>query len=80
MGYDAYSIKKLNRQGHNLERDDDSMVNYARENGMILVTQDKKCGKNCKAAGIPCILLDDDDLFKVILMKLAEYCNPAEKD
>ena len=44
-----------------------------RENGMVLVTKDKRCGRDCKAAGIECILLDDEELFKILPKKIVEY-------
>ena len=40
------SVKKLRTQGHMLG-DDNSVINYARENGMMLVTRDNKSGSNC---------------------------------
>ena len=44
-----------------------------RENGMVLVTKDKRCGRDCKAAGIECILLDDEELLKILPKKIVEY-------
>ena len=76
LGYDAYSVKKLRAQGHTLG-DDNSVINYARENGMILVTRDNKSGSDCKKAGIPCILLDSDELFRLVREKLCEYDSPT---
>ena len=76
LGYDAYSVKKLRAQGHTLG-DDNSVINYARENGMILVTRDNKSGSDCKKAGIPCILLDSDELFRLVREKLGEYGSPT---
>ena len=77
LGYDAYSVKKLRAQGHTLG-DDNSVISYARENGMILVTRDNKSGSNCKKAGIPCILLDNDELFRLVREKLGEYGSPTD--
>ena len=37
IGYDAYSVKKLRTEGKKLHADY-SVINYARENDMILVT------------------------------------------
>ena len=43
LGYDAYSVKKLRMEGHKLATDY-SVINYAKENGMILVTRDTESG------------------------------------
>ena len=40
---------------------------------MVLVTKDKRCGRDCKAAGIECILLDDEELPKIFPKKIVEY-------
>lgn len=79
MGYDVASVKDLDRRGHKLEGDDRLMIEYAREHGMILITKDQRCGRNCEAVGIRCILLGDDQLFQILLAKLAEYGDPAGK-
>ena len=71
MGHDAYSVKKLERQGHKLERDDCSVIDYARAGGMILVTKDQRCANNCKTLGIQCVLLDDDHLFSALLIEIS---------
>ena len=77
LGYDAYSVKKLRAQGHKLGNDN-SVISYARENGMILVTRDNKSGSDCKKANIPCILLDSDELFRLVREKLGEYGSPTD--
>ena len=38
LGYDAYSIKKLRAEGKKLHTDY-SVINYAKENNMILITR-----------------------------------------
>ena len=68
MGYDAHSVKKI-KDEHGLN-DDNSMIGYARENGMILITMDTRCGRNCEAVGVQCILLDDTKIFKMCLAEL----------
>ena len=40
---------------------------------MVLVTKDKRCGRDCKTAGIECILLDDEELLKILSKRIAEY-------
>jgi len=72
MGYDAYSVKKLRVDGLKLHADY-SVINYARENNMILVTRDTESGVACDENDIPCILLDSDEIFKLVLEKLKNF-------
>ena len=72
MGYDAYSVKKLRVDGLKLHADY-SVINYARENNMILVTRDTESGVACDENDIPCILLDRDEIFKLVLEKLKNF-------
>ena len=72
VGYDAYSVKKLRVEGLKLHADY-SVINYARENGMILVTRDTESGDACSENNIPCILLDNDEIFKLVLEKLKNF-------
>lgn len=69
IGYEAYSVKKLLTQGMKLHTDY-SIINYARENGMILVTRDTESGQACAENNLPCILLDNEEIFKIVLEKL----------
>ena len=69
LGYDAYSVKKLIVDGHKLATDY-SVINYAKENGMVLVTQDTENGKACAENGIPCVLLDTGEILKIIDEKI----------
>ena len=71
-GYDAYSVKKIIRHSEGEVGDDYSMITYAREKGMIIVTNDGRVGQDCKKAGIPCILLDDEDRYNIVKEQLAE--------
>ena len=72
IGYDAYSVKKLRTQGFKLHADY-SVINYAKENKMILVTRDTESGQACDENSIPCILLDNSEIFKIVLEKLKEF-------
>jgi predicted nuclease of predicted toxin-antitoxin system len=72
LGYEAYSIKKLLIEGKKL-RTDYSIINYAKENGMILVTRDTESGQACKENNLPCILLDNDEIFKIVIEKLKKF-------
>ena len=44
LGHDAQSVKKLRREGKKLHTDY-SVINYAKENGMILITRDTESGQ-----------------------------------
>ena len=72
MGYEAYSVKKLLTAGKKL-RTDYSIINYAKENDMILVTRDTESGQACKENNLPCILLDNDEIFKIVAEKLKTF-------
>jgi len=74
FGYEAYSVKKLIVEGKKLTSDY-SVIKYAEENGMIMVTEDTEVGKACKENNIPCILLDNETIFKIILEELGQYKN-----
>jgi len=71
LGYDAYSVKKLIMEGKKLHSDY-SVINYAKENGMVLITRDTESGQACEENNIPCILLDNNEIFKIIVQKLHE--------
>lgn len=68
-GYDAYSVRKLQLEGKKLGSDY-SIINYARENNMIIVTKDTEFRKASQENDFPLILLDDEEILKVIVEKL----------
>ena len=72
LGHDAQSVKKLRTDGKKLHTDY-SIINYAKENNMILVTRDTESGQACEENNIPCILLDNDQIFKIVVEKLGEF-------
>tara|TARA_B100000029_G_scaffold101452_1_gene91742 strand:- start:2898 stop:3176 length:279 start_codon:yes stop_codon:yes gene_type:complete len=72
LGFDAYSVKKLRSQGKKLHTDF-SIINYAKENQMILVTRDTESGQACEENNLPCILLDSDEIFRIVLNKLQNF-------
>lgn len=74
FGYNAFSVKKLITEGKKLTSDY-SVIRYAEENGMIMVTEDTEVGKACKENGIPCVLLDKETMFKIILEELTHFKN-----
>ena len=72
IGYDAYSVKKLRSDGVKL-RTDYSVINYARENNMILITRDAESGQDCEENKLPYILLDNEEIFKIVVKKLKQF-------
>ena len=72
IGYDAYSVRKLQINGIKLGSDY-SIINYARENNMIIVTKDTEFRKASEENNFPLILLDDEEILKVIVEKLKQF-------
>ena len=72
LGFDAYSVKKLRMNGHKL-RTDYSVINYAKENDMVLVTRDTESGQACQENDLPYILLDNDEIFKLVVENLKKF-------
>ena len=72
LGYDAYSVKKMRTAGHKL-RTDYSVINYAKENNMILVTRDTESCQACAENNLPYVLLDNDEIFKIVIEKLKKF-------
>ena len=72
VGFEAYSVKKLRAEGMKLHTDF-SVISYAKKNNMILVTRDTESGEACNENNIPCILLDTDEIFKIVLDKLRQF-------
>ena len=72
MGYDAYSVKKLRAEGLKLHTDY-SVINYAKKNGMILITRDTESGEACNENNIPYVLLDSNEIFKIVTEKLKHF-------
>jgi len=72
LGYDAYSVKKLRNEGKKLHTDY-SVINYAKENDIILITRDTESGQACEENNLPCILLDNDEIFKIVTEKLRNF-------
>lgn len=72
LGYEAYSVKKLLNEGKKL-RTDYSVISYAKENNMILITRDTESGQACMENNLPCILLDNEEIFKIVVEKLKTF-------
>ncbi len=69
QGFDAYSVRKLRTAGQKLGSDY-SIITYARENDMIIVTKDTEFRKASEENNFPLILLDEEEILKVIVEKL----------
>tara|TARA_Y100000310_G_scaffold339786_1_gene433562 strand:+ start:1826 stop:2113 length:288 start_codon:yes stop_codon:yes gene_type:complete len=72
IGFEAYSVKKLRAEGLKIHTDF-SVINYAKKNKMILITRDTESGEACNENNIPCILLDNEEIFKIVLNKLNQF-------
>jgi len=72
LGFEAYSVKKLLTEGKKLQTDY-SIISYAKKNEMILVTRDSESGQACRENNLPCILLDNDEIFKIVVEKLKNF-------
>ncbi|SMH70580.1 conserved protein of unknown function [Candidatus Nitrosotalea okcheonensis] len=72
FGYEAFSVKKLIAEGKKLSSDY-SVIKYAHENGMIVVTEDVEIGNACKENDIRCVLLDSETIFQIILEELSKH-------
>ena len=72
LGFNAYSVRKLQLEGKKLASDY-SIINYARENDMIIVTKDTEFRKASEENNFSLILLDDEEILKVIVEKLKNF-------
>ena len=73
IGFDAYSVKKLRADGLKLHADY-SLIKYAKENNMILITRDTENIDGCKETAIPCIPVDWDTIInEIVLTKLKQF-------
>lgn len=68
-GYDAYSVKKLRLEGKPL-RYDYSVLNYVKDNDMILVTEDPENIGGCKENNLFCIGLGQNPSVEEIVKEL----------
>jgi hypothetical protein len=40
---------------------------------MILITRDTESGKACEENNLPCVLLDNNEIFKIVIEKLKDF-------
>jgi len=66
LDYDTYSVKKLIAEGKKLQSDY-SIIKYAAENNMVVVTGDTEVGNGCKENDIPYVLIDNNKILKLVL-------------
>ena len=72
LGHQVVYVKKLKEKDMRF-RNDQNVVDYAKDNNMILITKDKKPGQACEDNGYPCIWINDDRIFdKIIRPKIDE--------
>lgn len=77
-GYDAYSVKKLRLEGKPL-RYDYSVLNYTKDNFMILITEDPENIGACQENNLPCIGMGQNPSVEDIVKELKLLKN-AKKD
>ena|SRR2546428_11915280 len=78
-GYNAYSVKKLRLTGEPLQSDY-SVLKYAEENKMILITEDPENYGGCKENNLPCIKLGQNPSTDEIVTELESLTNDRDSD
>ena len=68
-GYNAESIKKLRLKGEPLHYDY-SVIKYAEENKMIIITEDPEIDGGCQENNLPCIKLGQNPSVDEIIREL----------
>ena len=71
--YTRVSSQKQVTQGSGLESQHAACLAYAKENNMILITRDTESGQACEENDLPCVLLDNDEIFKIVIEKLKSF-------
>lgn len=71
LGFEAYSVRKLKDSDPNLS-EDFNVIQYARDNDMVLVTKDRENGRACTKNGFPCIWINDETVFEKMVVKELE--------
>jgi len=82
-GYtEVQSVKKLINNGKKLQSDF-SVLNYARDNNMVLVTADVENKKGCEENNMPCIAIGKINVFDFVkkeLEKLEDNIQSESRD
>lgn len=71
-GYESISVRELRDMGFKLQYDY-SIIKYAEENSMILVTEDKECRNGCLENSIPSVLLGQNPSIDEIIESLKKF-------
>jgi len=72
-GYEAYSVRKLREQKNLKLQYDYSIIKYAEQNKMILITEEIDNKNGCDENGIPCIRLGQNPSVDEIFQELQKY-------
>ncbi len=74
LGYQAVSVRELKNMGFRIQYDY-SVISYADENSMILITEDKENYGGCMENQIPCVQLGQNPSNDEILEELKKFEN-----
>lgn len=66
------SVKKLINTGKKLQSDF-SVLNYVRDNKMILITADVENKKGCDENSMPCIAIGKDSILEFAVKELEKF-------
>lgn len=70
-GYSVQGVRELKekdpRMGH-----DYNVMNYTKENGMVLITRDAETARACRDNQIMCVSIDEEAVLRIVLDGLAE--------
>jgi len=76
LDYQAVSVRELREMGFRIQYDY-SVISYADENGMILITEDNENYGGCMENQIPCVQLGQNPSIDEIIEKLKKFENLA---
>lgn len=71
-GYEAVSVRELRDLGFSVQFDY-SIIKYAEENDMILVTEDKKSHGGCLENNIPSVLLGQNPSIEEVIESVKKF-------
>lgn len=71
MKYDVSSVDLLIAQGRRM-KSDYSILKYAEQNQMILITRDGQNRVGCEENGIPCISLGENPSIEAVIEMIKE--------
>jgi len=67
LNHKTESAKKL-REKEAKYRNDYNLIEYAKNNQMVIITKDGDLGQTCMDNGYPCIWVNDDKIFEKIIL------------